>query len=115
MSATEFYLKQGGSPTWKTATFHGVGTITVWTPTTSTRIVLTSIVVAQTLSGSTAFYFGNLAGDKIIEFRHAGSTTVTTSDGFLADSNTYDRTLVANSVAPGTDGVKVSVFGFELP
>ena len=113
MSVHEFYLKQGGTPTWKTLAFDGVGTLTVWTPRTSTRIVLTEIVVASTLVGSTAFYFGNLAGDKIVEFRHGGSTTVSLS--LLADSNTYDRILVANSVAPGTDGVKISVFGFELP
>lgn len=113
MSAINYYLGQGYTPVTKTATFHGVGTLTIWTPRTSTRIAVTGIAVAQTLAGSTAFYFGNLAGDKLIEFRHAGSTTVE-SDMFHL-SGTYDRTLVANSVAPGTDGVKVTVTGFELP
>lgn len=113
MSVHSFYLEKGFTPTWKTVAFDGAGTITVWTPRTSTRIVLTKLVVASTLAGSTAFYFGNLAGDKIIEFRHGGSATV--GEEVLADSNTYDRTLVANSVAPGTDGVKVTAFGFEIP
>ena len=112
MSATNFYLEHGYTPVVKTASFAGAGTITVWTPRTSTRIVVTDFVVAATLAGSTAFYFGNLAGTKIVEFRHAGSATVAVS--LLADSGTYDRTLVANSVNPGTDGVKVTVAGFEI-
>ena len=113
MSATEFYLNKGFTPTWKTAAFAGAGTITVWTPRTSTRIVLTELHVAATLAGSTAFYFGNLAGDKIIEFRHGGSVSIDTA--IHADSNTMDRTLVANSIAPGTDGVKITAVGFEIP
>lgn len=112
MSALNFYLAKGLTPTWKTVSFDGAGTITVWTPRSSTRIVLTHLAVASTLAGSTAFYFGNLAGDKIIEFRHGGSSTVTME--LLADSGVYDRLLVANSVAPGSDGVKITAMGFEM-
>lgn len=113
MSATSFYLEKGFTPTFKTVAFNGVGTITVWTPRSSTRIVLTELHVAAILAGSTAFYFGNLAGQKIVEFHHAGSSSI--SAAIHADSNTMDRTLVANSVAPGTDGVKVTAVGFEIP
>lgn len=84
----------------------------MWTPRASTRIVLTELHIASTLAGSTAFYFGNLAGQKIIEFRHGGSASIDAQ--IHADSNTSDRTLVANSVAPGTDGVKVTAVGFEI-
>jgi len=113
MSASDFYLAKGFTPTFKTAAFAGVGTITVWTPRSSTRIVLTELHIASTLAGSTAFYFGNLAGEKIIEFRHGGSASLDVA--IHADSGTMDRTLVANSVAPGTDGVKVTAVGFEIP
>ena len=113
MSATNFYLEKGFTPTWKTVSFGGAGTITVWTPRTSTRIVLTQLVVASNLGGSSAFYFGNLAGDKIVQFNHAASSVISTE--LHADSGTMDRTLVGNVSAAGTDGVKVSAFGFELP
>ena len=113
MSATHYFLSKGYTPTFKTISFDSAGTLTLWTPSASTRIVLTGLVVASTLAGSTAFYFGNLAGTKIVEFRHGGSSTVTLE--LLADANIYDRTLVANSVDPGTDGVKVTAFGFEIP
>lgn len=113
MSANEFYLNKGFTPTWKAVSFDGVGTLTVWTPRTSTRIVLTQLLYAATLAGSSALYWGNLAGDKILEFRHGGSYTV--NFDILVDSGTMDRTLVANSLAPGTDGVKITAFGFEIP
>lgn len=113
MSAEQFYLAQGYTPTFKTVSFNGAGTVTVWTPRASTKIVLTKLSVATNLAGSTAFYFGNLAGEKIVQFNNAASGFVEMS--LLADSNTYDRTLVGNSSGMGTDGVKVSAFGFEIP
>ena len=113
MSATDFYLNKGFTPTFKTVSFNAVGTITVWTPRTSTRIVLTELHVASINPGSTAFYYGNLAGQKIVEFHHGGSAYINAP--IHADSNIMDRTLVANSVAPGTDGVKITAVGFEIP
>lgn len=113
MSVNEYYLSRGYTPTWKVVTFDGAGTATVWTPRTSTRIVLTQLVVASNLGGSSAFYFGNLAGTKIVQFNHAASSVISTE--LLADSGTYDRTLVGNVSAAGTDGVKVTAFGFEIP
>ncbi len=112
MSASDnFYLEKGFTPTWKTVVLDGVGTITAWTPRTSTRIVLTGITYASTLAGSTAFYFGNLAGTKITEIRHGGSFSIYLP--IHADSNIPDRVLCINSVAPGTDGVKITLEGFE--
>lgn len=113
MSATQFYLSQGYTPTWKVVTLNGIGTVTVWTPRASTKIVLTQLSVASNLAGSTAFYFGNLAGDKIIQFNNAASSYINVE--LLADSGVYDRTLVANSTGMGTDGVKITAFGFEIP
>ena len=113
MSATDFYLSKGFTPTWKVVTLNAVGTATVWTPRTSTRIVLTQLSVASNLVGSCAFYFGNLAGDKIIQFNTAASSYINVD--LLADSGVYDRVLFANALAPGTDGVKITAFGFEIP
>ena len=112
MSATEFYLNKGFTPTFKTVSFDAVGTITVWTPRTSTRIVLTQLVVASDLANSIAFYFGNLAGTKIVQFNIAASSQVAID--LLADCETIDRTLVANTRVSGTDGVKITAVGFEL-
>lgn len=113
MAAEQFYLAQGYTPTFKTVSFNGAGTVTVWTPRSSTKIVLTKLSVATTLAGTTAFYFGNLAGEKIVQFTNAGSGYIEAD--ILADSNTYDRTLVGNSSGMGTDGVKVTAYGFEIP
>ena len=113
MSIIDFYLDKGYTPTWKTASFDAVGTITVWTPRTSTRIVLTQLVVSSDVATSVAFYFGNLAGTKITQVNVLASSFV--SVPLLADSDIYDRTLVANTRATGTDGVKITVFGFEIP
>ena len=112
MSATQFYLDKGFTPTWKTVTISGAGTVTVWTPRASTRIVLTQLVMATNLVCSSAFYFGNLAGEKIVQFQHLGSSTL--SAELLADSGTSDRTLVGN-VSNGTgDGFKITALGFEI-
>lgn len=113
MSATSFFLQSGFTPTWKTVALDAASTVTVWTPRTSTRIVLTQVTVASDLANSVAFYFGNLAGDKIIQVNVAASSYVSTE--LLADSNRSDRTLVANARVSGTDGVKISAFGFEIP
>lgn len=113
MSATDFYLSKGFTPTWKTVSFNGAGTATVWTPRASTRIVLTRIVAANTNAGSMAFYYGNLAGTKIVEFRFGGSSTIDVS--LDADSGTVDRTLVGNVTGGGTDGNQVTLTGFEIP
>ena len=113
MSASDYYLNKGFTPTFKTVSFGGAGTITVWTPRASTKIVLTQLVVASNLGGSSAFYFGNLAGTKIVQFNHAASSVISTE--LLADAEIYDRTLVGNVSAAGTDGVKVTAIGFEIP
>lgn len=113
-SSQHFYQRAGHTPVWKVAKFDGAGTITIWTPTTSTKIVLTDIVASSINGGSVAFYWGNLAGSKIVDFHVGGSATVNPGIGAV-ECTAYDRTLVGNVSGGGTDGFKVTVFGFELP
>ena len=115
MSVMNFYLNKGYTPVVKTYTINGAGTVVVWTPVTGSKIVLTQLVLASNLAGSTTFYFGATTGDplRVVQFNHAGSATVNME--LLADANIYDRTLVANSKAPGTDGICITATGFEIP
>lgn len=113
MSAADFYLNQGYTPTWKTVTVSSTSTATVWTPRTSTKIVLTQLHLATNLACSSAFYYGNLAGQKILQYNHAASSAV--SLDLLADSNTYDRELFVSLSNSTGDGFKITAMGFEIP
>lgn len=114
MSATQFYLDKGFTPAFRTSTMGGAGTYEVWTPTTSTRIVLTALQVSANAAGTIRFYFGNLAGSKIFEFVLAGSSTIAPVIGAI-ESTMYDRSIFATVSAVGTEGMKVNLQGFELP
>ena len=114
MSATKYYLEKGGSPTWKTVVVSESGTIKVWDPTASTRIVLTDVSVGANLAGTVAFYFGDLGGDKIFEFWTAGSATISPNIG-VRESNVYDRELYFAATPGSTNGFVVNVGGFEMP
>lgn len=115
MSSSEFFLNKGYTPVFKTYTLNGTGTAIVWTPVSGKKIVLTDLILASNLAGSTSFYFGATTGDPLLvaTFNHGGSATINAK--FLADANIYDRTLVANSKAPGTDGIQITAVGFEIP
>ena len=87
-------------------------TITVWTPRTSTRIVLTGLDIANT-SGVTStilFTFGNLAGTRIVVYALESSTSISPRFAGL-ESTMYDRTL--HAVAK-TVPMQITAYGFEL-
>lgn len=88
-------------------------TIAVWTPTTSTRIVLTGLDIGSGPGGTIRFTFGNLGGATIAEYMMAGSVSISPRfDGI--ESTTYDRSLFV-SVSGGTsDGWRITAYGFEL-
>ena len=113
MSAIEHYLKAGYSPMTKTTAISGVSTIAVWTPSTSTKIVVTDMTLSTITPGTIAFYWGNLAGDKIAEFVLSGSLNISPQIGCW-EGTAYDRSLFAKLVASQTDGVRVNLTGFEL-
>ena len=114
MTAIEFYLHKGFTSTNKTVVINGLDTIAVWTPTTSTRIVVTNLAISNNNAGTIAFYWGNLAGSKVAEFIMAGSSNISPSIGNW-EGTAYDRILFAKlGGASGTDGVRVNLTGFEL-
>ena len=113
MSAYEFYLNKGFTPQTRTTSISGAGTIAVWSPATSTRVAITDMTISNILAGTIAFYWGNLAGDKIAEFVLSGSANVTPAIGGW-EGTAYDRVLFAKLVASATDGVRVNLTGFEL-
>lgn len=114
MSAVDYYISKGYTPTWRHVSTSGAGTIAVWTPTTSTRILLTELTVSSNLGGTILFTFGNLGGSKIFEFFLSSSTTISPFIGAI-ESTMYDRGLYASVSGGGTDGFKITASGFELP
>ena len=113
MSAIKFFLDKGFSPKQRTFVFSGTGTAAVWTPITSTRVVITDVSISASPAGTIAFYWGNLAGDKIAEFLFAGSSTISPGIGCW-EGTAYDRVLFAKPNIAGTDGIRVNLTGFEL-
>ncbi|MEK7178321.1 MAG: hypothetical protein AAB721_01540 [Patescibacteria group bacterium] len=115
MSTANFYLEKGFTPAFRTVLVNSAETIAVWTPTTSTRVVLTDLQITSTAQGGTlAFYFGNLAGTKIFEFALSTTTTISPGIGPI-ESTMYDR-IVFVKANPGGDGLyRVNLQGFELP
>lgn len=116
MATHEFYLQQGGTPTYRTSVISGLGTVSVWTPTTSTRVVLTELSIGNIGAASTiAFYFGDLAGTKIMEYNVNASAMIFPSIGAI-ETTMYDRSIFAKvGTASATDGFRINLFGFELP
>lgn len=113
--STEFYLNKGFTPAFRSVAFSGTDTIAVWTPTTSTRVVLTNIQIAtSTQSGTIAFYFGNLAGTKFAQFTVDSSTTISPVIGAI-ESTMYDRVIFAKGAVAGVGQWSVNLQGFELP
>ena len=114
MAAINFFLDKGYSPKTKTIVFSGLGTASVWTPLTSTRVTVTDLSISANNAGTIAFYWGNLAGDKVAEFIFAGSSNISPAIGCW-EGTAYDRSLFAKlGGASGTDGVRVNLTGFEL-
>lgn len=114
MSAANFYLEKGYTPAYKTTAINGLDTISVWTPTTSTKVVITGMTISNNPAGTIAFYFGNLAGTKFAEFVLAGSSTVSPNIG-MVDVGTFDRSVFAKVSASASDGWRITLTGFELP
>ena len=114
MSAIEHYLRAGYTPANKTVVINGLDTIAVWTPTTSTKIVVTNLSISNNYGGTIAFYWGNLAGTKIAEFLIGSSATIVPAIG-VWEGTMYDRTLFAKAGTSGTDGIRVNLTGVELP
>lgn len=118
MSVINYFLAQGFQPQNKVTAISGLGTVAVWTPTTSTRVAVTNATISNINAGTIAFYWGGLGatgGDKIAEFVLSGSANVSPVIG-IWNGTAYDRVLYARlGGTSGTDAVRVNLTGFEIP
>ena len=89
-------------------------TSTVWTPASGKRIVITGVCLASTLGDLITLKVGtsNSNPDTIYALNVAASTTVTPHLGPI-DLSLANSVLYANASAPGTNGVRIIVTGFE--
>ena len=111
----DFFLEKGFTPKNKTVTISGLDTFTLWAPITSARVALTNLSISNNYAGTIAFYWGNLAGDKIAEFLLGGSSNVSPAIG-VWDGTAFDRTLFGKvGGLSGTDGWRVNATGFDIP
>lgn len=114
MSATDFYLTKGYTPTYKTVVINASGTTAVWTPTTSTKIVLTGAQIFSNLgAGTFILNFGYQAGTRIMSGCLLGSTFIDSE--VHIDSGTSDRVLYFDGTPNGTNAWLVNLQGFEIP
>lgn len=114
MSAIKYFLDKGFSPKQRTVVFSGLDTAAVWTPLTSTRVTVTDLSISANNAGTIAFYWGNLAGDKVAEFMFSGSSNISPAIGCW-EGTAYDRVLFGKlGGASGTDGVRINLTGFEI-
>ena len=115
MSASDFYLNKGFTPAFRVVALNSADTVSVWTPTTSTRVVLTHLNIASgAQTGTIAFYFGNLAGTRIFEFSVGSTTTISPVIGAI-ESTMYDRQIFARGTPGGNGQWLVNLQGFEIP
>lgn len=111
---SSFYSTQGETYIWRYAEIRGIGsTIAVWTPTTSTRIVLMGLDVSSGPGGTIRFTFGNLAGATIAEYMMGASSTIYPRFEGI-ESTVYDRGLFVSVSSGLSDGWRITAQGFEL-
>ena len=114
MSANNFYLRKGLSPQYRYTEFDASTTLAIWTPTTSTKVVLTGLAITNNAAAGTFLItFGNLAGTKISEFTVGASATVTPFIGPI-ESTMYDRSIFGRPSSSPTNGWRVTAYGFEI-
>ena len=85
--------------------------VEAWTPTTSTRIVLTDFTVSSAAAGTVQIRFGNVGGAVIAEFVLAGSATVGRAYETPVESLVADRSIFAESGMNGL--VSITLNGYE--
>jgi len=98
---------------WRYSTAVTAGTtITIWTPTTSTRVKIIGFDIGNVsgASNTVLITFGNLAGRRIAQYALEASTTIYPRFPEGIGDGIYDRTVHAVAkVAP----VDITVYGFE--
>ena len=113
MSAIEFYLEKGYTPVNKTVAISGPNTISVWTPASDKRVVLTDISVAANLTGTIAFYFDTNTSYRFATYSLSASTTIAPLIGCV-ESTVIGGKILARTLGNASDGWYVNLTGFEI-
>ena len=113
--ATDFYLEKGFTPQTRYTEFDASTTLSIWTPTTSTRVVLTGLTITNNAAAGTFLItFGNLNGSRIAEYTVGASATLAPIIQAI-ECTMYDRSIFGRPSSSPTNGWRVTAFGFELP
>ena len=112
MSALNYYLSKGYTPLNKSVIASGPGTLTVWTPPSDKRVVITNVSLGTNVAGTIAFYFDN-GDDRIAAFSLSASTSFSPVIGAW-ESTVVGGRIFSRSTGNASDGWYVNVTGVEL-
>ena len=113
MSAIDFYISKGYTPVNKTTVISGPNTISVWTPITGKRVVLTDMSIASNVTGTISFYFDNDTSYNFARFSLSASSTITPQIGCI-ESTTVSGAVFARTLPNASDAWYVNLTGFEI-
>lgn len=114
MSALNFYLEKGFTPINKNVIFSGSDTVTVWSPVTNNRVIITNVSVASNISATVAFFFDDRQNPnaRIAIFSTDGSTMVS------PDIGCWESTVVSGKIYARKNTTLgeaiVNLTGFEI-
>lgn len=111
---TQFYLEAGRTPLTKSVVLSGGGTHSIWIPRAGNRVVVSSVSVTSIdVAGTIAFYFDN-GNDRIAMYHMAASGSLfPVIAGW--ESTVVSGRIFAVKSAIQTDGIQISLGGFEIP
>lgn len=114
MSANDFYIEHGYTPMTKYTEFDASTTLSIWTPETGKRVVITSLMISNNAAaGTMRFVFDNTTATKIAEFTVGASTSISPLIGAIESTVVSGRIFARPSSSP-TNGWRVVAQGFEL-
>jgi len=114
MSATDFYLNKGFTLTNKSVVLSGGGTHSVWIPKSGHKVVVTDVVISSIdAAGTIAFYFDN-GNSRIAQYALGASATLVPTIGAW-ESTVAGGRIFATKSAIQTDGISITLEGFEIP
>lgn len=112
MSAIEFFLGRGHTPINKSVIFSGNDTVSVWTPLSGKRVVVTNVSVASNVPATIAFYFDNTVSGRPAIISTDGSTSVGLDIGCWESTVVSGRIFARKNTTLGE--AIVNLTGFEV-
>lgn len=112
MSAVEFYLSKGYTPSAKSVVLSGTDTASVWAPVTGKRVILTNMGISSIGAATTIVFFFE-AEDKFAEFSVNASASIFPYIGAI-ESTMVSGNVFAKLSASATDGCRINLQGFEV-